>query len=129
MSEKQARERLGSLLMNCVTGSLNDDDSTVRDRSRQASRRRSVAMVELAGDERAGHFYTVELVPDRSHRARAHPAERFGQTRDMIFHARRSHLGQERWAAALQPLEQREAAPVIDEGLESVLLDSLRKRL
>ena len=129
MSEKQAREHLRPLLMNCVTGSLDDHDAPVRHRSRQAARRGSIAVVELAGDERGWDLDTVELVPDGSHRARAHAAQRFRQTRNVIVHARGSHLGQERRPSALQTLEQGQAAPVVDEGLQPVVLNALRQRL
>jgi len=88
MSEEQARERFRPLLMNCVACSLDDHDATLLDRRGQAARRRSVAVVELAGDECGRNLDTVELVPDGSHRARAHAAERFRQTRNVIVHAR-----------------------------------------
>ena len=128
MSEEQARERFRPLLMNCVACSLDNHDATLLDRRGQAARRRSVAVVELAGDECGRNLDAAELVPDRSHRARAHAAERFRETRNVIVDSRRSHLGKERRAAAFQPLKQWQAAPVVDEGFEPVILNALCQR-
>ena len=128
MSQQESRECLRSLLVHRVPGSLDDHDATPMDRCGQAARRRGVAVVELAGDECGRNLDAAELVPDRSHRARAHAAERFRETRNVIVHSRRSHLGKERRAAAFQPLEQWQAAPVVDEGFEPVILKALGQR-
>src|SRR4029077_11901702 len=88
-----------------------------------------VTVVELAGHERAGTGDPSEFVPHRSHRAGAHAPKRFGQAGDAIVHPLSSHLRNERRPAALEPGEHREAAPVVDEGLEPVLLYALRHRL
>src|ERR1700675_521387 len=129
MSEEQARERFGSLLMNRVPGSLDEHHATIGDRRREPARGLGVAVVELAGDESGRYLDPAELVPEWSHSAGAHAAERLRKSRGVIVHTGRSHLSEERRAAPLQTLEQGQAAPVIDESLEPLTLDSLRQRL
>ena len=129
MSEEESGECLRPLLVHRVAGALDDHDATVGNRPGKATRRCGIAVVELAGNEAARNFETVELAPDRVHRARPHTAKRSRKTGNVIVHARRTHLSGERWASAFQTFEHGQAAPVVDKGLEAIGLNALSQRL
>src|SRR5207245_10061091 len=59
----------------------------------------------------------------------AHSAQRGRETGDGVLRAFGAQLCHERWSSPLEAREQRQAAPVVDERFDAVLLDALGKRL
>src|SRR5205807_144630 len=106
-----------------------DLDSPIGHGAGKPARRRDVSVVELARDEGEWKLRQPELIPDRLHHARAHPAQRAGKTRRMVLEALRAHLREEGRSATLQSGKQRKAAPVVDEGPDAISLDAIGKRL
>ena len=129
MSYQQSRESIGALLVHAVACPLDDHHASIGNRRRQATRGRDVTIVELSGHEGARTSDARKLIPNRPHRAGAHPAQGFRQPRAAVVQPPGPYLPNVGWAPSFQTGEERQAAPVVDEGLESVVLNALRQGL
>src|SRR5215469_15548515 len=76
---EDAGERVRPFLMDRVAGAQHDLEPAVAYRTGKPPRGGDIAVVELAGDEGAGHVQPPELVPERLHDAGPHAAERAGE--------------------------------------------------